>query len=66
MAQGVSAPVGFCGLCRLVHGYQYVCLSAEEPLYGYLKEKQSGIMGSDVKWNFTKFLVNKKGDVVKR
>ena len=39
---------------------------AELPLYGYLKEQQGGILGNDVKWNFTKFLVDKNGEVVKR
>lgn len=36
-------------------------------LYNYLKEKAPGILGTEgVKWNFTKFLVDKKGNVVKR
>lgn len=37
------------------------------PLYELLKEKQSGILGTSIiKWNFTKFLVDKEGNVVKR
>ncbi len=37
------------------------------PLYVYLKEHASGILGSElIKWNFTKFLVDKEGKVVKR
>ncbi|MFA6192812.1 MAG: glutathione peroxidase [Sulfurimonas sp.] len=37
------------------------------PLYGYLKESASGILGSElIKWNFTKFLVDREGKVVKR
>ncbi|MFD2230480.1 glutathione peroxidase [Alkalimarinus sediminis] len=37
------------------------------PLYAKLKKSAKGLMGSEnVKWNFTKFLVNKEGDVVKR
>ncbi len=37
------------------------------PLYKYLKSSKSGILGMGViKWNFTKFLVNKDGEVVKR
>ena len=39
---------------------------AADPVYDFLKEQQGGILGSDVKWNFTKFLVGRKGDVVKR
>jgi len=36
------------------------------PLYGFLKEKQGGLLGKFLKWNFTKFVVNKKGEVVAR
>lgn len=38
----------------------------EEPLYRYLKDKKSGIGGKNIKWNFTKFLVDKNGNVVDR
>ena len=37
------------------------------PLFNYLKEQAPGILGSKgIKWNFTKFLVDKTGQVVKR
>ncbi len=37
------------------------------PLYRHLKEEAPGLLGSKaVKWNFTKFLVNRDGQVVKR
>ena len=37
------------------------------PLYVYLKKEQSGILGSEsIKWNFTKFLVDKQGNVIER
>jgi len=37
------------------------------PLYKYLKEKQGGFLGLDsIKWNFTKFLVDRNGKVVDR
>jgi len=37
------------------------------PLYQHLKEEAPGLLGSKgVKWNFTKFLVNREGQVVKR
>ena len=37
------------------------------PLYKYLKKEQSGIFGTEsIKWNFTKFLINKEGKVVNR
>jgi glutathione peroxidase len=38
----------------------------EEPLFTYLKEQAGGILGSNIKWNFTKFLVDRQGKVVKR
>ena len=36
------------------------------PLYQYLKSEKSGLLGSSIKWNFTKFLVNRSGKVVAR
>ena len=38
----------------------------EEPIFGFLKSQQKGILGQNVKWNFTKFLVDKKGNVLER
>jgi glutathione peroxidase len=38
----------------------------EAPLYTYLKKQQGGLIGANIKWNFTKFLVNQKGEVLKR
>jgi len=41
--------------------------SGAHPLYDFLKSAAPGVMGSkNVKWNFTKFLINKEGEVVKR
>ena len=41
--------------------------SNEEPLYRFLKKQQSGIGGTpQIKWNFTKFLVDRGGNVSKR
>jgi glutathione peroxidase len=37
------------------------------PLYDYLKHEKKGLLGSEgVKWNFTKFLVGRDGQVVER
>jgi glutathione peroxidase len=37
------------------------------PLYKYLTSTKKGLLGSEaIKWNFTKFLVDKKGNVVER
>jgi glutathione peroxidase len=38
----------------------------EDPLFTYLKEQKGGIGGKKIKWNFTKFLVDKEGNVVER
>src|SRR6201988_2753461 len=40
--------------------------SAAHPLYNYLKREKSGLLGSAIKWNFTKFLVDREGKVVAR
>jgi glutathione peroxidase len=36
------------------------------PLYQYLKGEKSGLLGPSIKWNFTKFLVDRSGKVVAR
>ncbi|KIL51563.1 glutathione peroxidase [Jeotgalibacillus alimentarius] len=36
------------------------------PLFDYLKNQQKGLLSKEIKWNFTKFLVDKEGNVVKR
>lgn len=36
------------------------------PIYNFLKLSKGGFMGSRIKWNFTKFLVNKDGHVISR
>lgn len=38
----------------------------ESPLYTYLKAQRGGVGNPNIKWNFTKFLVNPSGEVVKR
>ena len=38
----------------------------EAPLYHYLKAQQKGFAGSAVKWNFTKFLIDREGNVTAR
>jgi len=40
--------------------------SNAHPLYQYLKGEKSGLLGSAIKWNFTKFLVDRAGQVVAR
>jgi len=38
----------------------------ESPLFTHLKNAKGSFLGSQIKWNFTKFLVDRKGNVVKR
>lgn len=60
--------------CELNYGVDFQMFSKIDvngndahPLYQHLKQEAPGLLGSKaVKWNFTKFLVNKDGDVVKR
>ncbi|RIJ76166.1 glutathione peroxidase [Nakamurella silvestris] len=36
------------------------------PLFSWLRSEKSGLLGGKIKWNFTKFLINADGEVVKR
>ena len=36
------------------------------PLWNFLKDKQGGLLGKGIKWNFTKFVVDKEGQPVAR
>ncbi len=38
----------------------------ENPLYTWLKSQKGGLGGTNIKWNFTKFLINRKGEVIAR
>ena len=40
--------------------------AGEDPLYTFLKKEKGGVLGSKIKWNFTKFLVDRSGQVVGR
>jgi glutathione peroxidase len=40
--------------------------SAAHPLFQYLRSEKSGLLGSSIKWNFTKFLIDRSGRVVAR
>ena len=41
--------------------------SGQHPLYQWLSAEAPGLLGSKaIKWNFTKFLVNRRGEVVER
>lgn len=51
----------FCSLKIKVNGIE------EIPLYKHLKAQQGGgVLGDNIKWNFTKFLVDANGKVIRR
>lgn len=59
--------------CRLSYGVTFpmhdlvkVNGSEAHPLFKHVTEATKGILGKSVKWNFTKFLVDRDGNVVKR
>lgn len=60
--------------CRLTYDVQFPMFAKIDvngpnthPLYKFLKKEQKGLLGSEgIKWNFTKFLVNRSGKVVDR
>ena len=59
--------------CKLNYGVTFAVMAKidvngdnEHPLYKFLKSQKGGLLGSNIKWNFTKFLVKKDGEVVKR
>jgi len=40
--------------------------SKAHPLFGWLRDEQGGVLGDAIKWNFTKFLINREGKAVGR
>ena len=60
--------------CQLNHGVSFSIMSKidvngsqEHELYTWLKQEKPGILGSqNIKWNFTKFLINRQGEVIRR
>ncbi|KJL02871.1 glutathione peroxidase [Priestia aryabhattai] len=60
--------------CKLNYGVSFPMFAKVDvkgehahPLFTYLTEQAPGLLGSKgIKWNFTKFLVNRQGEVVKR
>lgn len=44
----------------------YVNGANAHPLYKYLKEQEKGFLSKEIKWNFTKFLIDSEGNVIKR
>jgi len=60
--------------CSLSYGVSFPMFSKIDvngknahPLYSFLKNEKRGLLGTkDIKWNFTKFLINKEGKVLER
>jgi glutathione peroxidase len=59
--------------CQLNYGVTFTMFEKidvngknEHPLYKYLKSQKRTLFGSDISWNFTKFLIDREGRVVKR
>lgn len=69
---GDTAAIG--EFCSLTYGVSFPIFAKIEvngsnahPLYAYLKAQQPGLLGSQaIKWNFTKFLVDRDGAVRRR
>lgn len=59
--------------CRLNHGVTFPLMDKVDvngehaaPIFEKLKSEKKGLLGSAIKWNFTKFLVDSDGTVIKR
>lgn len=59
--------------CQLNYGVSFTMFEKIEvngknqhPLYKYLKNEAKGILSKEIKWNFTKFLIDRQGNVIKR
>jgi glutathione peroxidase len=59
--------------CELNYGVDFPLFSKIEvngekshPVYRFLRSEKGGLLGDAIKWNFTKFLVDKQGNVVER
>lgn len=59
--------------CMINYGVSFQMFSKVEvngknahPLFSFLKKEKSGLLGKRIKWNFTKFLIDKNGKTIKR
>ena len=59
--------------CQLNYGVSFPMFakvdvngSKAHPLFGWLRNEQGGVLGDAIKWNFTKFLINREGKAVAR
>jgi glutathione peroxidase len=73
-AQEPGAETEIASFCEVNYGVTFPLFAKIDvngddaaPLYQYLKRAKPGLLGSEaIKWNFTKFLVDRKGNVVER
>jgi glutathione peroxidase len=73
-AQEPSSADEIASFCQINYGVSFpmfakIDVNGENahPLYQYLKQSARGVLGSEaIKWNFTKFLVNREGAVIER
>ncbi|MGN1401048.1 MAG: glutathione peroxidase [Bacillus sp. (in: firmicutes)] len=74
LAQEPGDDMEIAGFCKLNYGVTFPMFAKIDvkgehahPLFGYLAAEAPGILGSKgIKWNFTKFLVDRNGHVIKR
>lgn len=59
--------------CQLNYGVSFTMFEKIDvngknahPLYKYLKNEAKGLLSKEIKWNFTKFLIDSEGNIVKR
>ncbi|GAB3762782.1 glutathione peroxidase [Microlunatus parietis] len=59
--------------CRVNHGVTFPMFAKIDvngadahPLYTWLRSEKGGVLGDAIKWNFTKFLIGRDGEVIKR
>lgn len=64
---------GIKNFCELNYGVSFPMFDkinvngdAAHPLFKYLRKETKGLLGDAVKWNFTKFLIDRNGNVLKR
>ncbi|MDD5716831.1 MAG: glutathione peroxidase [Sulfuricurvum sp.] len=73
-AQEPLSEAGIENFCRVNYGVTFPMFAKidvnganSHPLYRYLKQNALGVLGSEIiKWNFTKFLIDREGKVVRR
>ena len=60
-------------VCKINHGVSFQLTEKvivngknEHPIFAWLKNKKRALFGKKIRWNFTKFLIDKNGEPVKR